>query len=391
VIARGSLAALVMSAATLTMTLSSGADEASPLKIGIVSTYSQPDATAGREVDTAIAVFMQQYGDTIRGRKVQIVRRDTGGPQPDVARRMAQELIVGEKVDYLIGPDYTPTAAAIGPITTEAKKPTFVITAAHSGTTEPFPFMLNFGYTQTQYGVPFAKWAYANGIHTMVQLYADFGAGVESAQTFKAAYEAAGGKMLDVIPVPTSAQDFSAYAQRVADKKPDGVYVFLLPGAQPLALLRSLANAGLVGHGSKLRILDNGSISNEPELDTNGDAPIGVLSSFIYSDYHQSKVNRDFVARFEQISPNLRPNYYAAITYDAMAAIYRTVAAQKGGSDPQASIDGLLGVRFESPRGPIEIDGPSRSVTENVYIRRVERRGNHLVNVEIATFPMVKQ
>jgi branched-chain amino acid transport system substrate-binding protein len=384
---------VLAAAAVLTFDLSTPvlAQEKPPLKIGIAVTYSQPNPLAGQEVDTALTAFFQKYGDTVAGRKVVIVRRDTMGPQPDVARRVVQELIVDEKVDYVVGPDYTPTAIAIKPLSNQAQKPVFIVTAATGGIVADAPYMMNMSYTQTQYGVPMARWAASNGIHTIVQLYADFGAGVESARTFKTAFEAAGGTMLDVIPVPTAMSDFSAYVQRIADKKPDGLYVFLLPGEQPTALLRSLTSAGLLGPGSKLRIMDNGSISDESRLDSIGDSALGILSSFIYSDAHPSALNKDFVARFERISPNLRPDYYAAIVWDCMAAIYHTVTVQKGGSDANATLESLKGYRFESPRGPVELDAATRTITENVYIRRVERRGNHLVNNEIATYPMVKQ
>jgi branched-chain amino acid transport system substrate-binding protein len=362
-----------------------------PLKIGVVMAFTGLSAVLGQEMDDGIATFVQEHGDTVAGRKVVIVKRDTGGPLPDVAQRVMQDLVVNEKVDIVIGPDYTPTTAAIAPISTQAKKVVLVVTAAQTGIIDNAPYMVHFGFSQRQYEIPLAKWAAKNGLKNIFMLYANFGPGQDGANTFKETYTAAGGKIAGDVPFPLNTTDFAPFAQRVKDAKPDALWVFLVPGPQPGELLKALRENGAVGPGSTLKILDNGGISDEPNLDGIGNDAIGVISSFVYSDAHDSALNRSFVQRFERIDPKLRPDYIAAIGYDAMAAVYKVAAAQNGNLDPDRTLALLKGMKFEGPRGPIEIDPVTRTATANIYIRRIERRGAHLVNVEIDTSPMTKQ
>jgi branched-chain amino acid transport system substrate-binding protein len=367
------------------------APAAEPLKIGVLMSYTGPSAIGGQEVDAAIAAYQQLHGTTVAGRTVQIVRADTGGANPDVAARRMQELAANDKVDFVIGPDFTPTTLAAGTVSTQAKLPTLVVTAAASGSVANAPYMINFGFSTRQYVGPLANWAATNGLKRTYVLYSDFSPGIEAANIFKTAFVAAGGTVAGEVAVPLNATDLSAYAQRVKDANADALFVFLPPGQQPLQLLHALTENGTYGGKSKLKILDNGALSDEPRLDTLGDATIGIISSFIYSDVHPSATNRAFVHGFESGAPALRPDFYAAIAYDAMDAIYHAVEAQHGTLDPDRTMALLKAIHGEGPRGPIAVDPATRLVTENDYIRRVERRGAHLVNVEIKTFPSVPQ
>jgi branched-chain amino acid transport system substrate-binding protein len=296
-----------------------------------------------------------------------------------------------DKVDFVIGPDFTPTTIAAGVVSTQAKLPTIVVTAAGSGAVANSPYMINFGFSTRQYVGPLAKWAAASGLKKMYVLYSDYSPGIEAARIFKESLAAAGGAVVGDTAVPLNATEMSAYAQRVKDAAPDGLFVFLPPGQQPLILLKALTENGTYGGASKLKVLDNGSLSDEPRLDALGDATLGIISSFVYSDNHKSTANRAFVRAFEATAPTLRPDFYAAIAYDAMDAIYRVVAAQHGTLDPERTMQLLRGLHSEGPRGPISVDPATRLVRENIYIRRVERRGAHLVNVELKTFPSVEQ
>jgi branched-chain amino acid transport system substrate-binding protein len=383
------IAAMALAGSALLTTAASA--QLPPLKIGILLAFTGESQILGQEMNDAIATFMQEHGDTVAGRKVVIVRRDTGGPLPDVAQRMMQDLVVNEKVDVVIGPDYTPTTAAIKQISTQSKKPVLVVTAATTGIIDDAPYMVHFGFSQRQYEVPLATWAAKNGIKSVYALYANFSPGLDGLKTFKDSYTAAGGKMAGETGFPLNTTDFSAFAQRVKDANPDALWVFLVPGPQPGLLLHALRAAGAIGPGTSMKILDNGSIEDEPNLDSVGDDAIGVISSYMYSDAHNSPVNRAFVERFERIDPKLRPDYVAAIGYDALGAVYRVAAAQNGAMDPDRTIALLKGMKFESPRGPIEIDAATRTASQNIYIRRTQRRGAHLINVEIETSPMVKQ
>lgn len=382
---------LAMTVAAAPLASLPAAAQTLPLKIGVIMAFSGFSAILGQEMDDGIATFMAEHGDTVAGRKVVIVKRDTGGPQPDVAQREMQDLVVNEKVDIVIGPDYTPTTAAIAPISTQAKKPVFVVTAAQTGIIDNAPYMAHFGFSQRQYEIPLARWAAKNGLKNIFMLYANFGPGLDSLNTFKETYTASGGRIAGEVPFPLNTTDFAPFAQRVKDAKPDALWVFLVPGPQPGNLLKALREVGAVGPGSTMKILDNGGISDEPNLDAIGNDAIGVISSFVYSDAHNSAVNRAFVQRFARIDPKLRPDYIAAIGYDAMSAVYKIAAAQNGNLDPDRTMALVRGMKFEGPRGPVEIDATTRTATQNIYIRRIERRGTHLVNVEIDTSAMVKQ
>lgn len=384
--------AAAIAAVVLAGAVSSGiAPAAEPLKIGVLMSYTGPNAIGGQEVDAAINAFLKIRGNTIAGRTIQIIKADTGGPNPDIAARRMQELAASDKVDFVIGPDFTPTTLAAGTVSTQAKLPTLVVTAAASGSVANAPYMINFGFSTRQYVGPLAKWAASSGLKKMYVLYSDYSPGIEAAKIFNQSLTAAGGMVVGETAVPLNATDMSAYAQRVKDAAPDGLFVFLPPGQQPLILLKALTENGTYGGKSKLRVLDNGSLSDEPRLDSLGDATLGIMSSFVYSDNHNSAANRDFVRAFEASDPTLRPDFYAAIAYDAMDAIYRVVAAQHGVLDPDKTMQLLRAFHSEGPRGPISVDPNTRLVTENIYIRRVERRGTHLVNVELKTYPAVEQ
>lgn len=384
--------AAAIAAVVLAGAVSSGiAPAAEPLKIGVLMSYTGPNAIGGQEVDAAINAFLKIRGNTIAGRTIQIIKADTGGPNPDIAARRMQELAASDKVDFVIGPDFTPTTLAAGTVSTQAKLPTLVVTAAASGSVANSPYMINFGFSTRQYVGPLAKWAASSGLKKMYVLYSDYSPGIEAAKIFNQSLTAAGGMVVGETAVPLNATDMSAYAQRVKDAAPDGLFVFLPPGQQPLILLKALTENGTYGGKSKLRVLDNGSLSDEPRLDSLGDATLGIMSSFVYSDNHNSAANRDFVRAFEASDPTLRPDFYAAIAYDAMDAIYRVVAAQHGVLDPDKTMQLLRAFHSEGPRGPISVDPNTRLVTENIYIRRVERRGAHLVNVELKTYPAVEQ
>ncbi len=386
----GILRSATLALAVLGLATSHVSAQPAPIKIGVVLGFTGLSAVLGAQVNDAIAAFTQEHGDTIAGRKVVIVRRDTGGPIPDAAARVTQDLIVNEKVDLIIGPEYSPSTAAITRISTEAKKPVFVITATQNGIVDNAPYMVLFGFSQRQYEAPYARWAAKNGIHNLFMLYANFTAGIDAVNTFREIYTGAGGNVVGDVGFPLNATEFSAYAQRVKDAKPDALWLFLVPGVQPGLILKALHDVGVVGPGSKMKILDNGGITDEPNLDGMGDSALGVISSFIYSDAHPSRVNRDFVDRFEKIDPKNRPDFIGAIAYDCMTAAYKVLAAQNGVIDPDKTMALVKGMKFEGPRGPVEIDPATRTATQNVYIRRVERRGGHLVNVEFETTPMLK-
>jgi branched-chain amino acid transport system substrate-binding protein len=363
------------------------ADEA-PVKVGIIFSYTGATASAGRTFDAALALYVKQHGDTVAGHKIEFIKRDDTGIAPDTAKRMAQELIVQEKVDLLAGLAFTPNAIAVAAISTQAKKPLFIVNAATSGIIAKAPYAVRFGFTTAQTTVPFAQWAAKSGMKTAYAMFQDYGPGIDAGAAFAQAFTAAGGKMLGEVRVPLNNADFTAYVQRVKDAKPDAMYVFLNAGGAAQALLRACKDAGFERAG--IKVLAAGDLVAENNLPGVGDIAEGLVTSMGYSAWHPSRLNRDFVRGFQTIEPTLLPDFNAAAVYDVVNAIYKVVEAQKGVVDPDRTMELVRGMKFESPRGPIAIDPDTRDIIQNVYIRRTERRAGKLENIEFATIPMVK-
>lgn len=357
------------------------------IKIGVMFSYTGDNAPAGKELDAALATFQKQHGDTIAGRKIELVRRDTGNPSPDTVRRLAQELIVNEKVALILGLTYSPEVMAIGPVSTQAKMTVFNVNSSTSNILKDSPYLSRFGFTNGQLAYPLADWAYKQGIRDVYSMVSDYVAGIGSGAAFAKAFTALGGTMSGDLRVPLFAKDFSAYVARIKDAKPHAVFVFLPSGSTPALFLRQFRESGLA---QSTRVLAVGSVVEEDTLDVVGDEAIGLISSYNYSMTHNSALNRRFVRDFQAIAPGLRPNYAAIAGYDALAAVYRVLQSQNGSADPDKTMALLKTFKMESPRGPIQIDPSTRDIVQNIYIRRTEKAGSQIVNTEIATYPMVR-
>lgn len=384
----GTLVLVGAVALTVASPPSPGPAASPPLKIGLIMSYTGPNPWGGPEADAAIAAYMAKHGDTVAGRKVEIIRRDATGPNPDVVRRLASELVTRDKVDILMGPDYTPTAVAIGAVSTQAKVPVFVVNSATSGITKNAPYMTRYGFNTAQLAIPLAKWAYAKDkVKSVYSIYANYGPGIDAGKNFAKTFTEEGGKMVGEDKVPIENVEFASYIQRVRDAKPDALFVFLPAGVQTINLFKAFNDAGLRG---KVKLISTGDIVDENGIDAIGDSALGVVTSYCYSEVHDSALNREFVAAMRKANPKIRPDFLGVQAYDALNAIYHVVAEQKGNVDPQKTMELLRNWKFESPRGPVQIDGQARDPIENVYIRRIERRAGHLQNVEFETIPMVK-
>ena len=379
-------AVAIASVVLLLVSIASAADQP-PIRIGIIYRFSGGGPPMGKSLDAAIAAYQALHGDTVAGRKIEFIRRDDGGVAPDVARRLAQELIVGEKVDALYGLLFTPNAIAVGSVSTAAKMPVFVTNAATSELLPTNPYMVRFSLTETQVAAPLAQWAAKNSIKTVYTIYLDYGAGHEANDAFKRAFTANGGKIVGEIAAPLSTETYDPYVQRIKDAKPQAVFVFLTVSGGPF--LKAWVSAG--GPQSGMKILGTGDMTNEANLPGLGDGALGVITSMNYSASHSSPLNAQLTRDMHAADPSVEvPDFGAVATYDALQAIYKVVAAQNGGSDPDKAMATLKGMKFESPRGPIQIDPQTRDIIENIYIRRVDKVGDRYQNTEIATFPNVK-
>jgi branched-chain amino acid transport system substrate-binding protein len=361
-----------------------------PLRIGVVYSYTGSNADAGPVLDAAVAAWLAQHKGMMSGRKVELIKRDDTGVAPDVARRLATELVVQDHVDFLMGSIYTPNAVAMAAASTQSKTPNCMVNAAGQGLLAKAPYSTRLGVTMAQIADPLAKWAAKNGVKTVYNVLANYQPGIDGGKAFSDTFVAAGGKMAGEVLVPVNNTEYSAYIQRVKDAKPDAVFVFVGAGNPAIAFFKAFHQAGLDKLG--IRILASGDALEEDALPQMGDEPNGVISSLNYSQVHPSKFNQAFVTAFHaaDATKTLEPNFFAVAAYDCMSAIDKAVAAQKGTLDPDKTMAVWAGLKMDSPRGPIEIDAQTHDITQNMYMRKVTKQGAKYEDVEFSTLPMVK-
>jgi len=361
---------------------------ADPIRIGVIAAYSGQFADTAAQIDSGIKLYMKQHGDTVAGRKIEIIRKDTGGPNPDVAKRLAQELVVRDKADILAGFTLTPEALGAAGVATEAKKLLVDMNAATAVITEKSPYIVRVSLTLPQISETIGKWAATKGgvkkVYTMVS---DYGPGLDAEKGFQKAFKEAGGEIVGSVRMPVANPDFSAFAQRVKDLNPEGIFVFVPGGAQPGAIGKAFAERDL--DPKKIKIFSTGEAVDESALKSLGDLGIGRISGWHYDYNLQTKTNKDFVKAFNA-EFHRNPDFFAVGGYDGMHLIYETLKKTGGKTDGDALVEAAKGMKWTSPRGPISIDPATRDIVQNVYIRRVEKVDGKLVNVVFDTVKDVK-
>lgn len=355
-------------------------------KIGLLLPMTGPFASTGRQIENGVRLYMAQFGTKVAGREIEIILKDDTGV-PDVTKRLAQELIVTDKVDVLAGFGLTPLALATAPIATQSKTPMVVMAAATSIVTEASPYIVRTSMTIPQVTIGVAEWAPKNNIKTVVTLVTDYGPGIDAERTFRDRFTFNGGRILAELRVPLRSPDYAPFLQKVRDLKPDALFVFVPAGAGT-ALLKQYAERGLDKAGIKM--IGEGSVVDDEILNDMGDVALGMVTSHPYSASHNSPANKKFVEAYLKQSKGIRPNFFGVAAYDGMRVIYEAIKTTKGKGDGQALVDGMKGQIFESPRGPIFIDAQTRDIVQNVYIRRVERVNGQLYNMEFDVIKDVK-
>jgi branched-chain amino acid transport system substrate-binding protein len=353
------------------------------IKIGMVASFSGAFADISKQLMGGIKTYMKQHGDTVAGKKIELLTRDTTGPLPEVAKRLAQELVVQDKVDFLTGFGLTPEALGAASVATEGKTPMVIMNAATSVITTKSPYIVRFSLTLPQMCVPLGDWAAKNGIKKVVTMVSDYGPGHDAEAAFTKAFTAAGGQVIDAIQTPVQSPDFSSFIQRVKDKAPDAVFVFVPAGQQSIAAMKAYDERGLAKAGIKL--IATGDVLDDHNLATIGDPALGAISSYHYSVAHDSPENKAFLEAYRDANgPEAGlPNFMSVAAYDAMAAIYDVIQKLDGKIDPDKAMDILKHEAFTSPRGPISIDPETRDIVQTVYLRKVEKVNGELRSVEI--------
>ena len=359
------------------------------VKIGVVGEFSGPFGDYGSQILAGMKTYLKLNGDVFGGKKVELIVKDTTGAAPDIAKRVAQELITQNNVDILAGFGLTPNALAVAPVSAEAKKPMVIMNAATSIITTRSPYIVRVSHTLPQDTQPIAQWAAKNGIKRVFTLVSDYGPGIDAEGAFIKAFKAAGGEVTESVRSPMTNSDFAPFLQRIKDNKPDAVFVFLPPGNQTISFIKGYEERGLKQAG--IKIIATGDLTDDGTLQAMGEPAIGLITSFHYSAAHDSPENKAFLKAYvETNGTKLRPNFMACAGYDGMAAIAEALKKTGGSVDPEKFLAALKGMRLMSPRGPIMIDPETRDIVQTVYIRRVEKVDGLLYNIEFDKYPDVK-
>lgn len=358
------------------------------IKIGVIMPYSGALADTAKQMDAGLRLYMQRHGDTVAGKKIEIIRRDTGGIAPDVAKRLAQELVVRERVDILTGFVLTPNALAAADVSAEAKKPMVVMNAATSIVTTKSPYIVRVSMTLPQISSPLGKWARNSGVDSVYTLVLDYGPGHDAEQAFQKSFAAAGGKVVGSVRMPVPTVDFSPFVQRAKDSGAQSLFIFIPAGPQPAAIMKKLTESGF--DPKKTKIFASGELTDDSALRSVDDSAVGIITSYHYDHSHKSKLNEEFVKAFRAANKDENPNLFAVGAYDGMHLIYEVLKKNKGDASGDAFIKAAGGMSWESPRGTIAIDPETRDVVQDIYIRRVERVDGRLQNVEFDKVEKVK-
>src|SRR6202790_2338390 len=354
-------------------------------KIGLILPMTGGQASTGKQIDNAVKLFMQQNGDTVAGRKIEIILKDDAAV-PDNTKRLAQELIVNDKVKFIAGFGVTPAALAAAPLATQGKIPEIVMAAGTSIITERSPYIVRTSFTLAQSSTIIGDWAVKNGIKKVATLTSDYAPGNDALNFFKDHFTAGCGQIVEEVKVPLANPDFAPFLQRMKDAKPDAMFVFV-PAGQGGNFMKQYAERGLDKAG--IKVIGPGDVMDDDLLNGMGDAAVGAVTAHLYSAAKPSAMNKEFVAAYKKAF-NARPGFMAVSGYDGIHLIYEALKKTGGRTDGDKLTEAMKGMKWESPRGPVSIDPETRDIVQNIYIRKVEKVDGELYNVEFQTFEGVK-
>ena len=355
-------------------------------KVGLLLPMTGPFASTGKQMEAGARLYLAQNGNTVAGKKIELILKDDTST-PDVTKRLAQEMVVNQKVNVLAGFGLTPLAFATAPVATQSKTPMVVMAAATSSITQASPYIVRSSFTVPQVVTALADWAYKNNIKKVVSLVTDYGPGVDSEKFFKDTFIANGGVVVETLRVPLRNPDFAPFLQKVRDAKPDALFAFV-PAGVGTALMKQFTERGLDKAG--IKVIAEGSVTDDDILNDMGEVALGLVTAHHYSAAHNSPQNKKFVEAFAKANNGMRPNFMAVGAYDGMRVIVEALKATQGKGDGDALLAAMKGQIFESPRGSMYIDAQTRDVVHNIYIRKVERINGQLYNTEIETIKDVK-
>jgi branched-chain amino acid transport system substrate-binding protein len=359
------------------------------IKVGVLAEMSGPFAPYGRQITNGITAYVRAHGDKAGGKKIVLVVKDTTGPAPDVAKRLAQELVTRDKVQFLVGFGLTPNAMAVAPVATQARIPMIVMNAATSAITAKSPYIVRVSFTLPQVTAPIAEWAAKHELKKVYTLVSDYGPGLDAEATFKNVFAASGGEVVGTLRVPLKNPEFAPFIQRIKDARPEAVFIFTPAGDTAVAFMKAFAERGL--HKAGVRLIATGDVTDDDVIDAMGDAALGVVTAHHYSAAHASPENDAFKKAYAEVAgARARPNFMAVGGWDGMHLVYEIANKLGGRIDGDKAIAVAKGMIIASPRGAIRIDPATRDVVQDIYIRKVQRSDGKLFNVEFDKLAKVK-
>ena len=379
------IAVIALATATAMSHVATAAAADGTVRIGLIVPMTGGQASTGKQLDNAVKLYMQQHADNVAGKKIEVILKDDSA-NPENTKRIAQELIINDKVDIIAGFGITPAALAVAPLATQAKVPEIVMLAGTSIITERSPYIVRTSFTLAQSSTIIGDWAAKNGIKKVATLTSDYAPGNDALNFFKEHFTAGGGEIVEEVKVPLANPDFAPFLQRMRDSKPDAMFVFV-PGGQGGNFMKQFSERGLDKSG--IKVIGPGDVMDDDLLNGMGDAALGTVTAHMYSAAHPSQTNKDFVAAYKKAF-NSRPGFVAVGGYDGIHMIYEALKKTGGKADGDSLVAAMKGMKWESPRGPISIDPETRDIVQNIYIRKVEKVGGELYNVEFQTFDAVK-
>jgi branched-chain amino acid transport system substrate-binding protein len=360
---------------------------ADPFKIGLILPLTGPFASTGKQIEAACRLYMAKNGDTVAGRKIELIVKDDTGLAPETTKRIAQEMVVQDKVSALAGFGLTPLALAAAPVATEAKVPMVVMAAATAMIPTRSPFIVRPNFTLPQVTAPIAEWALRNKIKRVVTLVTDYGPGLDAEKTFVAVFKAGGGEIVESIRTPLRNPDYAPFLQRAKDAKPGALFVFV-PSGEGLAVMKQFDERGLKQAGIKL--IGTGDVTDDDLLEAMGAPAVGVITSFHYSAAHDSPENKAYVDAFMKANNGMRPNFHSVGGYDGMHLIYEALKKAGPNATGEQLVEAMKGMKWMSPRGPISIDPATRQPIQTVYLREVKMVNGKPWNIEFDKVENVK-
>ncbi|MGH7124434.1 MAG: ABC transporter substrate-binding protein [Stellaceae bacterium] len=357
--------------------------QSEPARIGLLTVKTGPLAQGGNQMEQGITLFLKDRGNTLAGRKVELVVADTGG-NPAGAKTKAQELVERDKVDVIVGPLAAFELLAITDYIAEAKVPMLSLAAADDMTQrKPNPWFIRASATSSQCNHPLGDYAAKElKLKAAATITEDFAFGYEQCGGFERVFEDLGGKIVLKLWPPLVTADYTPYLAQIKDV--DCVWTGFA-SSNPLKFTKQYADVGL-----KYPVLGGWTAFDDALLKSFGDEALGAISAAFYSTELDTPSNKIFIAGMQRDYQTL-PGGYAAGTYINGMVIEAALQKTGGKTDKQALIEALRGVTLtDTPRGAFRFDHLG-NVVGNVFIRKLEKKGDKLVNTIVKTYTDVSQ